>query len=274
MMKRILAVSVMVSCSLTRLAAQGTTPLEFDVSSVKPAPERDIREVTRRPPPGQWKLLSVTLQNAIIIAYPAFRLPGLVVGGPEWINETRFDLQGRMSPTATHVDVETMTRRLLAERFGLRTHTERRTLDVYVLTVATPGKLGPGLTPARTACVTWRLTGGRMPDECAVYRAGSGGSATSVATMSDFITAMTLWALAPPSGGFVNAIDRPVVDKTGLEGYFQMIGPSPLAGGRIGADVNGSFFTLMEEQLGLKLTRAREMVDVLVIDAASMPEPD
>ena len=92
--------------------------------------------------------------------------------------------------------------------------------------------------------------------------------------MSDFITAMTLWALAAPSSGFVNAIDRPVVDKTGLEGYFQMIGPSPLAGGRIGADANGSFFTLMEEQLGLKLTRAREMVDVLVIDAASMPEPD
>src|SRR5215203_5754161 len=81
---RIIAVAVIVSCSLTGLAAQDT-PLEFDVSSVKPAaPERDMREVTRRPAPGQWKLLSVTLQNAIIIAYPAFRLPGLVVGGPDW----------------------------------------------------------------------------------------------------------------------------------------------------------------------------------------------
>ena len=72
----------------------------------------------------------------------------------------------------------------------------------------------------------------------------------------------------------LRAIDRPVVDRTGLTGYFQFIGPSLLAAARIDAEQNGSFFTLIQEQLGLKLTRARAMVDVLVIDSVSMPGPD
>ena len=80
---------------------------------------------------------------------------------------------------------------------------------------------------------------------------------------------MTMMAAidAPSAMKLSSAIDRPVVDRTGLEGYFQIIGPSPFNNG-------GSFFTVMEEQLGLKLTRAKAMVDVLVIDSVSMPEPD
>lgn len=92
-----------------------------------------------------------------------------------------------------------------------------------------------------------------------------------IGTVSDLITTMTMTAAIdlPSVMKISSAIDRPVVDKTGLEGYFQIIGPSSIA-----AQQDGSFFTLMEEQLGLKLTRAREAMDVLVIDAATMPEPD
>jgi uncharacterized protein (TIGR03435 family) len=167
-----------------------------------------------------------------------------------------------------------MFRRLLEDRFALRTHIEKRTEDVYLLTLKTPGTLGPGLTPAPAACVVWRMTGGRVPAECNLYgRQGVEGAFTlSAATISDLIDAMTLGAVFP-SARTTSAVDRPVVDKTGLEGYFQIIGPSPMVG-RGGAGTNASFFTLLDEQLGLKLTRAREMVDVLVIDSVSMPEPD
>ena len=94
---------------------------------------------------------------------------------------------------------------------------------------------------------------------------------TPAATISDFITAMTFTAAidAPSMANLSSAIDRPVLDRTGLEGYFQIIGPSAM-----GAQANGSFFTLMDEQLGLKLTRARERVDVLVIDDVRFPDPD
>ena len=175
-----------------------------------------------------------------------------------------------MRPTATHAEVETMMRRLLQNRFALRTHIEQRTLDVFLLTVATPGKLGPRLTQASTPCVLWRMTGGPVPEQCNLYgRAGlpvSGGMTLPAAPIADLITGWSLDGLFRP--GQRLPIDRPIVDKTGLEGYFQIIGPSAMA------DPDGSFFTLVQEQLGLKLTRSREVVDVLVIDSASMPEPN
>ena len=264
------------------VAAQSGGP-EFDVASVKPIPPLSgnlaalLEAAGRRLPAGQWRLRGLTLQNAIILAYPQFRLPGLLIGGPDWMRETRFDLQARMSPTATHAEVQTMFRRLLEDRFALRTHLEQRTLDVYLLTLKTPGTLGPGLTPAPIPCVVWRLTGGRAPDQCNLYRTrgGEGAFTASAVSVSEFITAMTMVAainassMVGPTG-----IDRPVMDRTGLEGYFQIIGPSPMSASGPVAEQTGSFFTLMEEQLGVKLARAKEMVDVLVIDSVSMPEPD
>ena len=198
-----------------------------------------------------------------------------MVGGPEWMNKTRFDLEARMDRSTTSVQLPVLIRRLLDARFGLRSHVEQRALDVFVLTVAQPGKLGPGLMPVPPACVIWRKDGGPVPDECNLRRHGEMGGMTLVAvTMTEFITALSMKA----SLGLPTAIDRPVVDRTDLEGQFQIVGPSPYpeGAGRAGSPepAVGSFFTLMQEQLGLKLTRAREMVDVLVIDSATMPEPN
>src|SRR5690349_1671511 len=52
-------------------AAAQDAPMAFDVASVKPAaPDRPVAEMVRRPPPGQWRLLGLTLKNVIVIAYP------------------------------------------------------------------------------------------------------------------------------------------------------------------------------------------------------------
>jgi uncharacterized protein (TIGR03435 family) len=210
-----------------------------------------------------------------MVSYPEFRLPGLVVGGPGWIRDTKFDLDARMNPATTRAQLQAMIRRLLNDRFALRTHVEERILDVFVLTQASPGKLGPGMTPSAPACVTWRLKGGKVPVECDVRRrvgASGGGITLSVATVSDLITFFSLGG--PPSSPTM--IDRPIIDRTGLDGYFDMVGPSPLASGQSGTltGADGSFFTLLREQLGLKVTRTREMVDVLVVDSASLPQPN
>jgi uncharacterized protein (TIGR03435 family) len=266
---RYFATLTIVTLAAIASPAQTVQP-EFDVASVKPAlPGRSLNEVVGpmiHPRPGQWRMLDLTLHNIILLAYPELRFQKLLVGEPDWVADARFDVDARMSPTATHDEVMQMQRHLLESRFALRTHTEKRSVDVYALTVAKPGTLGPGLTPARPVCVKWRMTGGAVPPECDLYgHAGiPGAMMTSVASISDLIAAITI----PVPGQVQRAIDRPVVDRTGLEGFFQIIGPSPMV--PPGRDI-ASFFTLIEEQLGLKLIPVREMMDVLVIDHIERP---
>jgi uncharacterized protein (TIGR03435 family) len=69
-------------------------------------------------------------------------------------------------------------------------------------------------------------------------------------------------------------MDRPVIDKTGLTGLFDIhleyvrdIGADALPG-----DTGGeSIFTALQEQLGLKLTPDKGPVEVLVIDHVDRP---
>jgi uncharacterized protein (TIGR03435 family) len=65
------------------------------------------------------------------------------------------------------------------------------------------------------------------------------------------------------------AVDRPIVDRTDLKGYFNMrlqFAPDP------GPDtVSPSIFTAVQEQLGLKLESSKNAMEVLVIDSVQKP---
>ena len=83
-----------------------------------------------------------------------------------------------------------------------------------------------------------------------------------------------------------SSLNRLVVDRTGLEGTFDMtlrftpdnmppFGPGGGPPGLPPIDPNGpSIFTAVQEQLGLKLDSQRGPVDVLVIDRIAMPTDD
>jgi uncharacterized protein (TIGR03435 family) len=72
---------------------------------------------------------------------------------------------------------------------------------------------------------------------------------------------MTMTALAQQLTG---PAERPVVDKTGLEGAFTVrMVSSP--------DDSASLFTVLQEQLGLKLESGRAPARVLVIDHIERP---
>jgi len=96
-----------------------------------------------------------------------------------------------------------------------------------------------------------------LPDECQII---SKGLAFPAHQISDLVSFMTLPIPGRP------AVNRPVIDRTGLEGYFRMV----IRYEPIGA----TLLQQMQEQLRLKLTPAREVVDVLVIDSATMPRVD
>jgi uncharacterized protein (TIGR03435 family) len=65
---------------------------------------------------------------------------------------------------------------------------------------------------------------------------------------------------------------RPIIDKTGLDGYYEFSlrytnQPTP-------AGDPPSLFTALEEQLGLTLVPDRAPLQVLVIDSVERPTPD
>ena len=73
-------------------------------------------------------------------------------------------------------------------------------------------------------------------------------------------------------------VGRPVVDRTGLTGDFDLdlsYTPEFPRRGAIGVPTDGpSIFTALQEQLGLKLESQRGPVDVFVIDRVEQPTPD
>ena len=78
-------------------------------------------------------------------------------------------------------------------------------------------------------------------------------------------------------------LNRVVVDRTGLLDRYDMDlkwTPDATSSGSAGAAPAGadpnavSIFTALQEQLGLRLTATRAMVDVLVIDSLEHPTPN
>jgi uncharacterized protein (TIGR03435 family) len=174
-----------------------------------------------------------------------------------------------------------MLQNLLADRFGLVYHRDARELPLYELVIARKdGKLGPHLVPSNVDCAAWLAE--KRP------QTGAGGPspfpprmrpACTIVASRSFISGgtRTISQLAPILQALVG---RPVVDKTGLAGTFNMDmqwSPTDLAtaaGVTTAADTGLSIFTALQEHLGLKLEPSRGPFDVVVIDAIRRPSPD
>ena len=78
-----------------------------------------------------------------------------------------------------------------------------------------------------------------------------------------------------------NAAGRPVIDRTGLQGYFEITVQFAREQSLNASPVNSTdpaaaptLAAALESQLGLKLDAIRELMEVLVIDRAEMPTPN
>jgi uncharacterized protein (TIGR03435 family) len=78
--------------------------------------------------------------------------------------------------------------------------------------------------------------------------------------------------LAPVVAFLESLVKRPVIDRTGLTGPFDL----DLEYNRTGSadSPKPSIFTALQEQLGLKLESAQGPVETLVIEHADHPTPN
>ena len=176
-----------------------------------------------------------------------------LVGLPEWAKTQRFDIDGVASVEGKPdiMQLRAMLRKILDERFGMKLHREQRELPVYALVVA---KSGPRLTLNTTSR-------NGLGEQQNTQSNGQQTVRYKNATMLEL--AQTL----------MFDVDRPVVDKTGLTGRYDVELRWTVDESKTPTDSNAApgLFTAIQEQLGLKLEATKAMADVLVVDGVQKP---
>ncbi|HUI77468.1 MAG TPA: TIGR03435 family protein [Bryobacteraceae bacterium] len=254
-----------------------SAPLTFEVASIKPSAGEFRGTVIQAQPGGGLRVIGATVKALVAYTYNVRDFQ--ISGGPDWVNSDRYNIVAKPQRSTGPEDLsdalrslsaeqrktynEQMGQRvqaLMADRFHLMVHRETKEQPVYTLVIS---KNGSKLQPAAASDAPGRIRMGR-------------GELTGEAVQVQMLAA----ALA-------NVVDRPVIDKTGLSGNFNLKlewtpdpgqspgnpGPPPAgAAAQPPSDPNRpSIFTALQEQLGLRLESDKGPVEMIVIDHVEKP---
>jgi uncharacterized protein (TIGR03435 family) len=231
------------SVCLGWMAASAQTPA-FEVASVKPNQMSKMGgEGSRREhiniSPDTLSMRNVSLSDCIQWAYDVTQYQ---IQGPGWLNADRFDVVAKAAKPAKEDEIKPMLQSLLADRFQLALHREEKVVQAYVLTVGkngskmhqSEGEGEPGVTPIRGKEVVGAQ---RVPIELMIRLLSQ-------------------------------AMRAPVIDQTGLKGKFDFT--LDLTGyitkNMQPEDGISAAFTILQEQLGLKLESKKMPVEMLIVD--------
>jgi uncharacterized protein (TIGR03435 family) len=213
----------------------------FEVASIKPNTSLS-RHASSHVTNGEVIMSNVSLKSCIQFAY---HIQDGRLFGPDWLSATSFDIVAKPPSGSPHDQYREMMQALLADRFKLAIHHESRTLPAFALVI---GKNGPKLQKGEP--------GGPHVD---VENTKLTGRGMTMANLAETLS---------------RHLDRPVVDKTGLEGFFDLHlewspEEKPSDEKEAAAALPPSrppMFTAVQEQLGLRLQAEKLPVDVIVVD--------
>ena len=225
----------------------------FDVATVK---KSGSEVVSRRFTIQGRRFVTVHTSLADLIQYAYGLHPRQMAKGPKWLESDKFDVVGSTSSDREPTEQEwmKMMANLLASRFRLRFHLEKREMAVYAIVVA---RDGPKL----------KSSDGSPNGAGSVGFHGRGQLVATNSKVEDLA-----WELQSA------VVDRPVVDRTGLTSRFNFtltwtpdeFQKSNLAGQAPTSDVP-DLFTAIQQQLGLRLEATKSPVDVMVVDHLERP---
>ena len=264
----------------------------FEAATIKltapdaPAATRNRVEMS----PKRLYIPNMTLAALIYNAYGdgGFNTAMRVEGGPGWVNQTAFAVEGVASEVATPRQLRLMLQTLLEERFALKVRTEITSVDMLTLVIArNDGALGPKAKTWSGACPgvmpALYLQAQRRPlqnlpaseaidptmAECpSGYRAG--GISLDGVTMATVAEVLSLPPARPALGALVS-------DQTGLTGRYTMELDYPFpqqrpADAAAPADFGlPSLFTAVQEQWGLRLVRGKGPFRLVTVESAQLP---
>jgi uncharacterized protein (TIGR03435 family) len=229
----------------------------FEVATVKLS-QPDARGGGTRVQNDTFSAMNLTLSELVRFLYDVHGQQ--VIGLPAWASSQRYDIAGKPDAEGepSQDQWKIMLRKLLADRFQLTFHKEQREFPVYSLSPAKGGvKISKNDTKSETSGVIFR---------------GPGSVLLNNVTMDEFCRMLQS-----------SALDRPVVNQTGLAGKYEFSlvwtpegalnavpNPNALAPGDR-ADTPPDIYTATQQQLGLKIEATRLRIEVLVVDKVEKP---
>ena len=263
-------------------ALKATGPLpSFEVATIRASSKDEARAAMGFTAGGRgFYTINATARDLIQEAYN-LKSTDQIQGASGWMTTEKFDIEARMEdaqadllkpmPMDKKVDqVRLMVQSLLAERFGLKLHETTREGSFFELVVA---KGGAKLKP--TAMAAADPHGVNAPHPAVgpeLHWKGPGklqATGVGLGTLTENLSRMPELG---SQGGFTMGVL--VVDKTGLTGMYDWTlnwSPDNGSGGKTENDDAPSLYTALQEQLGLKLVKARGPVDAVVIDHIDKP---
>ena len=252
--------------------------LSFEVATVKLAAPDALRNRVMPSGPDRLVIPSMNVRWLIYAAYQeGMGTSWNVSGGPKWIDETFYAIEGKAARASTQKELRLMLRTLLAERFGLKVRLEDRigapgSGGIYVLVLDRPdGKLGPNVKEWDGTC------GGRPPTEdddphvprcLSGYRAGGlyieGGTMFAAADLLSLPQARTL-------------LRTIVQDRTGLDKRytlrldFPFAPPRPADPTRPPEFEGPSLFQAIREQWGMRLEKGEGPLHMVFVESVERP---
>lgn len=227
---------------------QGLPHQAFDVASIKPS------RVARAGGEGSGREKLTLTPNSVMIEnaglnfciQTAYGVKFYQVSGPDWLISERYDILAKTERPADREQLMQMLQALLTDRFNLRLRRETKNVPVYqLIATSRASKLN------RSASDQENGHGMRIENGSFVFRH---------VTMAEFADLLS----------DLSSFDRPVLDKTGMDGSFDITLTSAATAMRTDPDA----IYAAVESAGLKLNSAKAPLEILFVDHAEKPSPN
>jgi uncharacterized protein (TIGR03435 family) len=249
--------------------AAGDKALAFDVVSIRQNMSRGVHD-DFGPTADGYRMINKPLFLLIMTAYvpqsggAALFAPNNVLGLPDWAMGDNYDVEARVreqdqadwqKPALQPAMLRAMLQSMLADRFKLAVHREMKEVPIYALVLGKNGPKFKETPPDEPHPGAMALPGGggyMIP--------GDGGQNVHFydATIATFASLLSTLA------------GRPVQDRTGLTGRYDLSFQKPVPASADVSDPGPTIFSVMDE-LGLKLEPAKGQTETLVVDHVERP---
>jgi uncharacterized protein (TIGR03435 family) len=262
---------------------------QFEVASVRAfAPAQGQVAAGLHFDGAQVRGVGLSLRDYLATAY---RFKATLISGPDWTATERYDIQATLPDGGTKAQVPEMLQALLADRFQVKLHNEKKEFPIFALVLAKgPPKLKE-LPPDPNADKENDEPVG-MANVATIAVVGNGvsvqyarGASITVGNNRIEVTKLPLWVFCR---NLERYSDRQIIDMTGLTGSYSfavdvtpeayqamMLRSLVLRGAKLPVEAQALLDSSSPaaigdalEQVGLKLEQRRAPLDIMIIDSA------